>query len=85
MIFLKHKKSLKSNFVLNEFSFLTPEEIVASIQKDIPTIPLFSKIASKSPSKGLGNSKGKQKKSKPILITEEADNFLLATIFNVKL
>lgn len=81
--FLQHKKSLKRTFLLNEFSFLTPEEIVASIRKDIPPIPLFDKTTNKVK---IHTNKETKTRKKPTLITdEEADKFLLKTIFNVRI
>lgn len=80
--FLQHKKSLKKTFLLNEFSFLTPEEIVASIQKDIPPIPLFDKTTNLV--KTQVNKETNKQKKPPLITDEEADRLLLKTVFSVR-
>lgn len=88
-IFQKHLEVFQNNFLSNTTSLSKPVDVFKYIKKDFPPFKHFINIQNESdlrPNLNTNKKKGSNRKQKPILITDdESKNFLLSTVFKLKL
>ncbi len=88
-IFQKHLEVFQNNFLSNAISLSKPVDVFKYIKKDFPPFKQFIKIQNESdlrPNLNTNKKKGSNRKQKLILITDdESKNFLLNTVFKLKL
>ncbi len=84
MAFQNHKELLQQNFTLNVIPQPKPKEVVDQIENTFKAFDQFKII--KENKEPTPKPVPKNSKKKPILITDEqAEDFLLRTVFNVNI
>ena len=87
MAFQNHKEALQHSFLLDIVPLPKPEQVIKQVESILPSLYITKDVAIREPKTEMP-AQLKSKRTKPkkqVLITnEEADRFLLETVFNVK-